>query len=416
MIFLAMFAAAIAAGVAGGGGDLQVGGLGARSVIVVDSAHRIDFPDRIRFSVEAVAPDDVESVRLFYTIGPRATEIYTYPTVIRRAETLRALFTVETGADRFIPQGVDIEYSYGFTDSNGVEVRSDRYSFEYLDPRYRWRRIEAEDFVLLWHDRRTADVRALVADASHRLGHVKQLFGVEERQRFKAVLVNGRREANRSFPTVSGTSRDAALYGGFAFGRYDALVLAGASPDGLIHELSHLMLDEAIDSPRARIPAWLNEGLAMYFERGGQYREADVRRAMYRGDLFRLRHMGSMPGRPDDVRLFYSQSASVVRFLIDRYGEARMQGLLSEIGRGRSINAALTTAYGFGVDELDNSWRSAMSERTSVTQIVDPGTLGTSVIIAGAVAVTGVALGVAWLKQRRDRVDEDVEDIDVNAA
>ena len=230
---------------------------------------------------------------------------------------------------------------------------------------------------------------------------VRDMFGLEGDYDFKAVIVNSRAEVDRSFPPVSDTSQDTFLYGGFAFDRYGVLTVAGLNRDSLIHELTHLMFAERVDSPRANPPAWLNEGLAMYFEPGGGYRESDVQRAFRNGDLIPLRHMRSVPGRPDEVRLFYSQSASVVRFLMDEFGAERMDRLLTEINEGRKIEDALNAVYGVGVDELDDGWRRYLAGETSIFQIRDPGALGTSAIIGAALLVTTSAVLIRWLKGLR---------------
>ena len=196
---------------------------------------------------------------------------------------------------------------------------------------------------------------------------VKRLFGVSEDQDFKVAIVNSRWEANRSFPSVSQTSQDVSLYGGFAFPDYGAIVLSGLQGDSLIHELTHLMLHEAVDSPRAKVPAWLNEGLAMYFERGSGYRESQVRDASRHGWLLPLRHMESVPGRPSEVRLFYSQSASVVRYLMENHGSSRMGRLLAHMDRGLDIDDALARVYGLDVNGLDRAWQAQLSGGTSQT-------------------------------------------------
>ena len=157
-------------GGAGAGVDVQLGVPDARSITVVESSHRIDFPNGIRVTLEADAPADVQSVRLFYTIGSQPTQIYTYPSVIRVSETFDAQFTIRTTGDSFIPQGVDIEYFYVFIDSEGTEIESNHYTFEYLDPRYRWQRLELDDYILLWHDRSAARVRAVAEDVFQSIG------------------------------------------------------------------------------------------------------------------------------------------------------------------------------------------------------------------------------------------------------
>ncbi len=404
MLLLSVLAAI--AGLFGGydaGGALQVGSVDSHAIRIVESSHRIEFPDRIVFTLEAEAPADVESARLFYTVGSRGVKVYTYPVRFTISDNIEAEFVVNTGRDGFIPQGVDIEYYYVFTDSLGNQTMSDTLAFEYLDSRYDWRRLVQDDYTLLWHNRPERAVRSMAADVSIRIRAVRDMFGLEDDYDFKAVIVNSRAEANRSFPPVSDTAQDTSLYGGFAFDRYGVLVLSGLNRDSLIHELTHLMFSERVDSARAKPPVWLNEGLAMYFEPGGynRYRESDTQKALRAGDMIPLRHMRALPGRPDEVRLFYSQSAGIVRFLMNEFGHERMDALLTEINEGRKIDDALNSTYGFGVDELDTRWRRHLAGETSITEIANPGALGTSAIIGAALLVTTSAVIIRWLKQLR---------------
>ena len=351
----------------GFGSDLATSASSAETVSVIESTHRVEFPHRFVLTLEARAPSNIESARVFYTIGDAPVSVYAYPTKLSHRGNLSAEFEIQTGGAGFIPQGVDVEYYYAFTDTSGRTTLSERFSFEYLDPRYRWQSLEQGDFTLMWHDIPASSVRRVASDASARLSRVKRLFGVDEEQDFKVVIVNSRREANRSFPAVSQTSQDVSLYGGFAFPRYGAIVLSGLQGDSLIHELTHLMLHEAVDSPRAKVPAWLNEGLAMYFERGSGYRESQVLDARRHGWLLPLRHMESVPGRPSEVRVFYSQSASVVRYLMDDHGSARMGELLTLIDQGLDIDDALKQAYGLDQNGLDRVWKAQISGGASQT-------------------------------------------------
>ena len=378
------------------------GGAPSAGVWAVESSHRIEFPQRIVFNLQALGAD-IRSARLVYRVGGNRSSVYSYPVSSRpRAGGFDARFEVRTSGAHFIPQGVDIEYYYVFSHANGTETESDRFAFEYLDPRYDWRRAEFDDFALLWHDRDLRTVRRVGADVSARLVLVKELFGLDGDYRFKAVIVNGRAEANRSFPAVSATSRDSFLYGGFAFGDYGALVLAGLYADGLTHELVHLMLDEAVDSPRARVPAWLNEGLAMRFERGSQFESGDLRRALRRGRLLPVSQMNSVPGRPDDVRLFYAQSASLVRYMLDAHGDGAMKALLARLNAGDSIGDAVQASYGAGLDVIESRWRARLSgsrvERVGAA-LSSPDAIA-SVVMGGAALTAGAIFAVRWAKGR----------------
>ena len=402
-VLLSILTAAAAFGGLTAGLDVLPEPAPSAGVRVISSSHRIEFPEQIVIQLTADAPADLQNVRIFYRVGQADARVYAYPRSISNSGPLSARFVIQTGRGAYIPQGVEIEYFYVFTDSEGRETESDRFSFEFLDHRYDWSRIEFEDFTLLWHDRSERSVRSVGADVSYRMARVKRILGLDGDYNFKAVLVNDRAEAARSFPPVSQASQDVSLYAGFALGDHGALVLAGLNHDGLVHELTHLMVNEALDSRRGRtrIPAWLNEGIAMYFEPHGHQRESEVRRAFARDDLIRLRHMGSVPGRPRDVRLFYSQSASIVRFIADGFGEDRLSSLFTAIGDGKTVEQALVSTYGMNIDQLDAAWRTHLSGRRSILEVADPGSLGTSAIIGGALLATATAATVGWIKRLR---------------
>ena len=397
-------AAALAASLAALFGGVDAPSAGVRTV---ESSHRIEFPERIVFDLDARGAD-IRSARLVYRVGSNRASVYSYPVSSRpTAAGFRARFEIRASGARFLPQGVDIEYYYALTASDGSETETERFALQYLDPRYRWRSADFDDFTILWHDRRDEDVFRVASDASSRLARAKELFGLDGEYRFKAVIVNGRAEANRSFPAVSAASRDAFLYGGFAFGDYGALVLAGLYADGLTHELVHLMLDEAVDSPRARVPAWLNEGLAMSFERGSPVGSVDLRRALRRGSLIPLSRMNAVPGRPNDVRLFYAQSASAVRYMLNAYGGDRMRALLARINAGDSIRDAVQSAYGMSLNALESRWRANLAGYRADADSQPPPSASRSPAVVASAALGGAALAIGataaairWAKKR----------------
>ena len=139
----------------------------------------------------------------------------------------------------------------------------------------------------------------------------------------------------------------------------------------------------------------------MYFEPHGHRRESEVRRAFARGSLIPLRHMGSVPGRPRDVRLFYSQSESIVRFMAQAFGEDRLAALFRQIGDGKKVEQALISTYGLSTEQLDAAWRTHLSGRGSILEVTDPGSLGTSAIIGGAILATATVATIGWIKNLR---------------
>lgn len=365
---------------------------------VLSSSYDIDFPNGVSFTLEAEADVEITDVTLFYRLGGRVAKIYGYADFVPSSRVL-ADFGIRTGGSDFLPSGVEIEYYYVIDDIDGNSLTSDTYLLEYKDPSYRWQSVRHGDLVILWHDRRLEDVIEVANDVGGRLAEVKALLGLERTTPMKAVILNDRREAGRSFPTVSQAATRGHLYGGFAFGDLDIFVLAGLNRDGVIHEMTHLLIDEALSSSRASIPAWLNEGLAMYFESDSGRRAATVSAAARDGNLLPLRGMGSVPGLPRDVRLFYAESWSIVNHMMQVHGTERMAALLRAINEGMPIEDAVQHAYGLTIQQLELDWKVQGSDVTARVSAADPGTVGTSFLIASAVAVAVAAVVIRWLQR-----------------
>jgi hypothetical protein len=67
--------------------------------------------------------------------------------------------------------------------------------------------------------------------------------------------------------------------------------------------------------------------------------------------------MQTSPSRPEDVNIFYGQSWSTVKFLVDQFGQPKFAQLFKTIHDGSRIDDALNTVYGFNQDGLYNAWR-----------------------------------------------------------
>ena len=391
--------AGVVAVMAGAGGDnLSPDPQQWQPIRVVSTSHRIDFPDGIELRLTATADADISEVTVYYRIGGGNASVYGYPDFESSTE-IESTFTLATRGQSYIPPGVDIEYHYVIRDVEGNTLETEPLSLEYLDPTYRWQRMRVGDLELLWHDRPRGLVADVTADVIERSKAAKQLLGISSPIPMKAVILNSRAETSKSFPNVSEAASEGHVYGGFALGEFDTFVLGSLSVDGMVHEMTHLYVDEAIEGPGVRMPSWLNEGLAMYFESGPRGRDRVLARAAVGDRLIPLRSMGTVPGRPDEIRTFYAQSWSIVRYLMDSYGEGRMSDLLAEIGDGAPVSAAVQTVYGKSLEEIDADWRNSLARRTSLFPRPDPGTFGTSMLIGAAMAAAMLAVGFRWLKR-----------------
>ena len=366
---------------------------------VVSSSHEVRFPHEVVFRLEAEAAFPITEVALYYRLARRNVKVYGYPEFVP-ATRVSTDFRLKTGGSAYIPIGVDIEYYYLIVDEAGNALETEHRWLEYRDTSYRWQELRHGELVVMWHDRPEARVEEVTAKLERRLEEVREMLGLGTSPPIKAVVLNGSREAERGFPTVSDAATRGHLYGGFAFREYDLFVLVGLSEDGMVHESTHLMLNAAVATPLVRVPSWLNEGLAMYFESGARRREPTLARAVRDDELMSLRQMRSVPGRPEDVRVFYAQSWSIVKYMIDTYGRERMTSLIRSLDEGTRFNAAVEEVYGVSLEELEGRWRDEITGSTTLAPRPDLGTVATTTLIAASLAVSIIAWIYRWFTHR----------------
>ena len=105
----------------------------------------------------------------------------------------------------------------------------------------------------------------------------------------------------------------------------------------LTHEFVHALVQSL--APR-RVPTWLNEGLAVFFEpNGAAWADEQLAQAPARPPLQRLTAgFGDFSGA--EARTAYAQSAGAVRAMIELAGAPALAALLQDLGRGDAFEAA----------------------------------------------------------------------------
>ena len=414
---------------ASGGSSVSPPLIPAEHIRVVSVSHEIDFPHEIVLTLEAEARADVADMTLYYRLGNQTVITYGYPR-FQRSRQVSADLRIKTGGASYLPVGTDIEYYYVIRDGKGNIFQTDTYHVEYKDPAFQWQRFQSPGLTVLWHDRPTSQVVEVAMDASRRLAEVKKLLGLEETGPMKAVILRDGDEARRSFPHISETTTRISPYGGFAFGELDVFVLLGLDRDGMVHEMTHLLIDEALDSPLAKVPAWLNEGLAMYYESDSSGRRSTLLQAARNDDLLPLSAMGSVPGKHRDIRLFYAQSWGLVRHMMDIHGHERMASLLSAVNTGKRVEEAVVGVYSVTLEQLrtdwktqivqeaETAWKARQAAREDAAVVAEPRPpfppLEMSVILTGAAAIPALAASIAVIAlaiQRLRRITSSPEDV-----
>ena len=138
-------------------------------------------------------------------------------------------------------------------------------------------------------------------------------------------------------------------------------MLADGGGDILRHELTHVVTKVAGEGPYGDLPAWLDEGTAMYAQsEPGEGFTSALDGAVDRDRLLSVRSMTSPTGDPDKVTLFYGEAWSLVSFMVEEYGEEKFAQLYAVFKDGSTTDNALQQVYGFDQDGLEDAWRASL--------------------------------------------------------
>ena len=162
----------------------------------------------------------------------------------------------------------------------------------------------------------------------------------------------------------------AGFYGGSIHIRSDAEV-TGRLVRVLRHELVHAAFDAA--APRLSLPAWMNEGIAEWFEArasgkrslsGGERNR--LASAAKHGALFPLAELSAPSFQvfsPNAAGLAYLQSYAFIDFLVKTHGERDLVRFSSAVIRSRSLERAARRTYRQDLGDLEQAFRRSLGVR-----------------------------------------------------
>lgn len=368
------------------------------------------FPDGVAFSATTSAPEAITDVRLRYEILPDGTSASARPEFERGATTA----TVQVTLDDYLAPGTIIKYHWEVRAGDETAATEEQ-SFFYDDIRFQWDKVDASGLTVYHYTGDEEIAQSLHDVGMEALADAEELLNVQVPFPVNVWIYETREDMVPALPPRSPTFEEQIITLGVRIASDTVLVLGGVSYDTLVHELTHVVTAVAGDSAFGSMPAWLDEGTAVYAQgdKGG-YEDA-VESALRRGNVLSLSEITTAPGEPEKVGLFYGQSWSIVQFLVDTYGEEEFAQLFAEVKAGELMDDALMTVYGFDQLGLENAWRESHDlptreaqeptepgQRTGAPQITqdDDGAssgiliaIGAAVLLlAGAVAVAGIVV------------------------
>ena len=324
---------------------------------------RNDFPNGIIFKLDFEIEEPVKEVRFRYAIAPDGSRAYGVPDCTG-VTSVQCTFDLKSTVDNFLIPGVEITYFWEIKDQAGRTVETEPGRCMYQDDRFQWKSLSEGGLTVWFYAGSEGDVRGLLSVGRDTLTRMGSLLGTEVDFPVKVFLY----ESAEDMQPVILAGQLSPESGTITLGEVvvsDTAVVARdvSAPDILRHELSHIVMHSAVSGPFRNLPAWLEEGVAVY---GQSQPMSDMTRALEaaiesnRPLSIRSLSSASVGESDGNVGLFYGQSYSVVRFLIDEYGEAKFRDLLAAFREGNRTDDALMQVYGFDQEGLENAWRQSV--------------------------------------------------------
>ncbi len=327
----------------------------------------IRFPESVTFQATLQSSSVIQEVILEYGV-----EMQTCGTVIAKAfprftsgETVDAEWTWEMKQSGSLPPGASIWWRWRVTDANGQEATTPIKEVTWLDNEHNWQAVTGNGINLHWYEGSQQFGQELHSAAVQALNRLNTDAGLKVDQPIDLYIYADYDDLG-----------DAILYepswtGGVAFPEHN-IVIIGIAPDNLewgkrteAHELTHVLVGHFTFSCIGDVPTWLNEGLAVYSEGTlDDYSRAQLETAIANDTLFSVRSLsGAFSEISDKANLSYTQSYSIVNFLLEEYGRDKMNQLLLALRDGETVDSALQSTYGFDVEGLEDAWRASIGAK-----------------------------------------------------
>jgi hypothetical protein len=334
------------------------------SAAVNNNEVTFSFPDSATFHATITSNSEIQSVVLEY-----GNEQETCGEVIAKAfpeytpgTTVDAEWTWEMRQSGSLPPGAQLWWRWRFTDASGQETVSETKTATWIDDEHNWRTINEGLVNLHWYRGDESFARDLLTAAQNGLEFNETQSGLSADSPIDIYIFADTNDL-----------RDAILYepswtGGQAFSDQDIVILGISQSDldwgrdAIVHELTHVLVGHLTFTCLGDVPTWLNEGLAVYSE--GELdpnSQVQLDDAIQNDSLLSVRSLSSgFSEVPDKAYLSYSQSYSVVKYLIESHGQEKMTALLTSLRDGLTIDQALLQTYGFNVEGLEDGWRESI--------------------------------------------------------
>jgi hypothetical protein len=357
----------------------------------------IQFPDSLTFSVELQSRAEIQQITLEYRV-----QQVTCGEVIAKAfpqftpgKAVTATWTWEMKQSGSLPPGAKIYWLWQVTDAAGNTLTTQEQSITWLDNTHAWQTLSGKNVNLHWYDGTDTFGQELLDAAVAALANLEQNTGLKPKKTIDLYIYANTDDLRAAILYEPGWA------GGQAFSQNDIVIIgisAGQIDWGkgaIAHELTHVLVGHLTFSCLGFVPGWLVEGLAMYGEGGlDDFSKAAFEQAVADNTLISVEALsGGFSENPDKANISYSESYSLVNFLIEEYGKDQMLALLKALKEGAAVDEALEAVYGYDINGLEDDWRDNIGAQPRLASVKNAPATPTATLVPTIEPVSGAAAG-----------------------
>jgi hypothetical protein len=378
-------------------------------ISVISQGQTYSFAQQIRLTAEFSSTSSIAAVTLLVTVQGDLRVFNAALPVPEEQTRVAVSYAMDLQAYPIFPHS-QVDFWWNVQSADGSVLETEPLSFLYVDNRYDWREVSQDRIRVYW----AADDPAL--------GHTALRMAQDGLERIQAILGEPLTQEITIYIYPSMDDRSSALRlagrdwaAGIANLELGVILVAAGEgavatddlQDTLSHEVAHIAVHHSAGGPNGKVPRWLHEGLATVNEvTPDPWFAVKLEEAVESNNLFSLETLCALP-RSDQssATLIYAQSASIVRYLQNHYGNQVIRQLLAAYGDGADCNGGVERVLGITLDELHADWVSSMRDGDTVTESPTSGAGGLGLWVGLLGGGTALA-SMFYLFRPRARHDE----------
>ncbi len=334
----------------------------AAGISVLSQQSKSAFPDGILFNITATSDVKVTQARLRFQILPEG------PSTSAAADcngdtTVNCTKTIGGHGGIYVVPFSQLKYHWEIQDASGATYNTDDTTVTYDDTRFKWQSLVAGNLTVYYYKGDDATIRKILDAGRDAIDRMSKLEGTTVDFPVKVLdyatardlqpAVASSRDGGNSIVLGEVASSDTAIETREVFGSNEDPL------DTVRHELTHVVTGHATkDNPNLDI--WLNEGISVYAQ---SMPDAEflsgLDRAIKSNTAYPISSLNSSSLRSNNPDLFYGESYSIVKYLVDTYGAAKFTQFIQALDHDL-VPASLQKVYGIDIDGLEAGWRKSV--------------------------------------------------------